>query len=306
VDPVAELDGVSKSYDNKVAVRDLSLRIEPGAMFGLLGPNGAGKTSTIRMIVGITLPDAGGVRLFGQPFARKSLQQVGYLPEERGLYKKMKVLDQLVLIGQLHGLDAATARARALWWSDRLEISDSTDKKTQELSKGMQQKIQFIATILHRPRFLILDEPFSGLDPVNAALIEQTLLDMRRDGCAILFSTHRMDQVEKMCDRICLVDRGKAVLAGAMREIKSRYPRDRVLLDFEGDDHFLGEPVFSQWVLDARSYGHHAELKLRPGADPGQLLRALAEKASIYRYELAEPSLEEIFIQVVGRKDYDA
>ncbi len=297
---VVELDQVAKAYDAKVAVRDLSLRIEAGTIFGLLGPNGAGKTSTIRMIVGITLPDSGAVRLFDEPFRRAALTRVGYLPEERGLYKKMRVLDQLILLGQLHGLDAGTARQRAQTWSERLEIADALDKKTQELSKGMQQKIQFIATVMHEPRFLIMDEPFSGLDPVNASLLERTLLELRRGGCAILFSTHRMDQVEKMCDSICLVDRGHAVLAGAMREVKSRYPRNRVLLDFEGDPALFTKPELLALAEVTRIYGTHAELKLCDGADPQQLLRLVAQKLQLYRYELVEPSLEEIFIQTVG------
>lgn len=299
---VVELDSLSKAYSSKIAVRNLSLQIEAGTIFGLLGPNGAGKTSTIRMIVGITLPDTGTVRIFGQPFSRKLLTQVGYLPEERGLYKKMRVIDQLVLLGQLHGLGAARAQQRALAWAERLQIADALDKKTEELSKGMQQKIQFIATLLHEPRFLIMDEPFSGLDPVNASLLEQVLLELRRGGCAILFSTHRMDQVEKMCDSICLVNGGQAVLSGGMREIKSRHPRNRVLLDFEGDNAALHSPDLLKMAEVAREYGNHAELMLRDGADPQQLLRLIANRLQLHRYELVEPSLEEIFIQTVGSR----
>ena len=172
--PVVDLDRISKSYSSKVAVRELSLRIEQGTIFGLLGPNGAGKTSTIRMMVGMTLPDSGTVRLFDEPFRRDHLRRVGYLPEERGLYKRMKVIDQLVFMGQLHGLEASAAKARAHQWCERMEIAESMDKKTQELSKGMQQKIQFIATLLHDPELIIMDEPSSGLDPVNVSLLEQT------------------------------------------------------------------------------------------------------------------------------------
>src|SRR5277367_4592688 len=198
--PVVELDRISKAYDKKIAVQDLSLRIEPGTMFGLVGPNGAGKTSSIRMMIGVTLPDTGTVTLFGSPFTRKALARVGYLPEERGLYKKMKVIDQLVFFGELHGLDATTANTRGRQWAERLEIAEALDKKTEELSKGMQQKIQFIATLLHDPDLIIMDEPFSGLDPVNAILLQDTLVDLRNQGRSILFSTHRMDQVEKLCD----------------------------------------------------------------------------------------------------------
>jgi len=180
--PVVDLDRISKSYSNKVAVRELSLRIEKGTMFGLLGPNGAGKTSTIRMMVVMTLPDSGTVRLFDEPFRRDMLARIGYLPEERGLYKRMKVIDQLIFMGQLHGLQALTAKARARQWCERMEIGESMEKKTQELSKGMQQKIQFIATLLHDPELIIMDEPSSGLDPVNVSLLEQTLLESLRTG----------------------------------------------------------------------------------------------------------------------------
>src|ERR1039457_5944974 len=197
--PVVELAGVTKAYENKVAVSNLSLSIHAGQIFGLLGPNGAGKTSSIRMMMGITLPDSGSISLFDKPFDRQSLEQVGYLPEERGLYKKMKVLDQLVFFGQLHGLTAGEAEKPAGAWAARMEIADALQKKTQELSKGMQQKIQFIATLLHDPRLIVMDEPFAGLDPVNAVLVERTLLDLKAQGNAILFSTHRMDQVEKLC-----------------------------------------------------------------------------------------------------------
>jgi ABC-2 type transport system ATP-binding protein len=293
---IVELDRISKSYESKVAVKDLSFRIEPGEMFGLLGPNGAGKTSTIRMMIGITMPDSGTVSLFQQPFRRESLARVGYLPEERGLYKKMKVLDQLVLLGQLHGLDKVTATTRAKTWSERLQIADSLDKKTEELSKGMQQKIQFISTLLHEPGLIIMDEPFSGLDPVNATLLQDTLLELRGAGKAILFSTHRMDQVEKLCDSICLMNHGAAVLAGNMREVKSRFERDRVVIDFEGDASFLNHPV----VAEAKNYNGHAELRLKPQADAQQLLRAAIAVARVNKFELVEPSLEEIFIQTVG------
>jgi ABC-2 type transport system ATP-binding protein len=297
---VVQLQRVSKAYGKKIAVHDLSLTIEAGSMFGLLGPNGAGKTSTIRMIVGITMPDSGQIRLFGQPFSRNQLGLVGYLPEERGLYKKMKVLDQLIFMGQIRGLDANTSRTRAQHWCERLAISDVMEKKTEELSKGMQQKIQFISTLLHDPKFLIMDEPFSGLDPVNAALLQDTLLDLRREGKAILFSTHRMDQVEKLCDSICLVNGGEAVLSGSMGEIKSRYPRNRMMLEFEGDAGFLSSPQVLSSTEDVRNYGRRAELKLKPGADAQSLLRHFMQSTLVLKYELVEPSLEEIFIQTVG------
>jgi ABC-2 type transport system ATP-binding protein len=295
---IVELNQISKTYDTKVAVDALSLQIEAGKMFGLLGPNGAGKTSTIRMMIGITMPDSGTVTLFGQPFSRKNLTRVGYLPEERGLYKKMKVIDQLVFLGQLHGLDAAKANSRARQWCERLQIIDSIELKTEELSKGMQQKIQFISTLLHEPALIIMDEPFSGLDPVNTQLLQETLLELKNAGKAILFSTHRMDQVEKLCDSICLVDGGKAVLSGSMRELKSRYPRNHVVIDFEGDNSFVNHPA----VQEYKAFAGHVEIQLRDGADAQDLLRSACQNAKIYKFELMEPSLEEIFIQTVGRR----
>ena len=296
--PVVELVRVTKAYENKVAVRALSLEVEAGQMFGLLGPNGAGKTSTIRMMMGITLPDAGQVNLFGKPFDRVSLERVGYLPEERGLYKKMKVLEQLVFFGELHGLSRAEARKRATDWAKRLEIDETLQKKTEELSKGMQQKIQFIASLLHDPGLIVMDEPFSGLDPVNAKLLEKTLLELKDQGKAIIFSTHRMDQVEKLCDSICLVNNGEAVLAGRMREIKSRYERNHVIVEFEGSAEFLK----SAEIAEAKNFSGHAEITLKPHGDAQKLLQEASAGATIYRFELVEPSLEEIFIWTVGGK----
>jgi len=296
--PVVELAGVTKAYENKVAVDKLSLSIEAGQMFGLLGPNGAGKTSSIRMMMGITIPDSGRVSLFEKPFERKSLDRVGYLPEERGLYKKMKVLDQLIFFGQLHGVTAEDARKRSTNWAKRMEIADALEKKTEELSKGMQQKIQLIATLLHEPDLIVMDEPFSGLDPVNAVLVERTLLELKDEGRAILFSTHRMDQVEKLCDAICLINGGQAVLSGKVREVKSRYRRDHVIVEFEGNSSFLN----SDEVAEAKNFSGHAEIRLKPQGDAQKLLHEAAAVATIYRFELVEPSLEEIFIRTVGGK----
>ena len=296
--PVVELAAVTKAYENKVAVSNLSLSIEAGQIFGLLGPNGAGKTSSIRMMMGITLPDSGSIRLFEKPFERKSLERVGYLPEERGLYKKMKVIDQLVFFGQLHGLSAEEAQKRAHSWAIRMEIAESLPKQTEELSKGMQQKIQFIATLLHDPGLIVMDEPFSGLDPVNAVLVEQTLLELKAQGRAIVFSTHRMDQVEKLCDSICLIDNGKAVLAGNLRQIKAGYERNHVIVEFEGSSAFLK----SGEIAEAKNFSGHAEIKLKPHGNAQKLLQEAAAMATIYRFEMVEPSLEEIFIQTVGGK----
>jgi ABC-2 type transport system ATP-binding protein len=293
---IIELNRVAKSYGTKTAVHDLSLAIEAGQMFGLLGPNGAGKTSTIRMMIGMTLPDSGTVTLFGQPFSRHCLHRLGYLPEERGLYKKMKVVDQLVLLGQLHGLNGAQAEIRAREWCQRLEIAGSLEKRTEELSKGMQQKIQFIASILHDPELIIMDEPFSGLDPVNATMLQDVLIDLKHKGKAILFSTHRMDQVERLCDSICLMNQGHAVLAGTVRGVKSRYPKNRVRIRYEGDASFLDLPS----IGSVSQNNGTAEICLREGFDPQEILIAAMARARVSYFDVIEPTLEEIFIDTVG------
>jgi ABC-2 type transport system ATP-binding protein len=295
-----ELSGVRKTYDQFVAVDNLTFSIADGSVFGLLGPNGAGKTSTIRMMIGITAPDAGEIKIFGRPFARRSLQRIGYLPEERGLYKKMKVLEQLVFLGELHGMDPGAARKKATDWCERLEITEKLENKVEELSKGMQQKIQFIAALLHDPQFIIMDEPFFGLDPVNAGLLKDVLLDLKKNGKTILFSTHRMDQVEKLCDAICLIDRGKAVLQGGLSQVKGRFGKNNVQIQYEGDDAFLHR---KELVAFYNNYGNYVEVQLAPNADPQQLLHAAADHSRISRFELMEPSLEEIFKEVVGKTD---
>jgi ABC-2 type transport system ATP-binding protein len=295
-----ELQQVCKSYDKFVAVKDLSLKIEQGSIFGLLGPNGAGKTSTIRMMIGITVPDSGEVRFFGEPFRRDHLKRIGYLPETSGLYKKMKVSEQLVLFGQLRGLSAADALSRARSWCERMEIAGWMDKKTEELSKGMQQKMQFVSTLLHDPEFLIMDEPFSGLDPVNATLLKDVLLDLNKQGRTILFSTHRMDQVEKLCSSICLVNRGEAVLEGTLKEIKGRYGRNNIQIEYEGPDDFLKEKGL---VQSFNNYGNYVEVRMVPGADSQKLLHMVAERSRVNKFELVEPSLEDIFIDTVGKTD---
>jgi ABC-2 type transport system ATP-binding protein len=293
-----ELNQVRKSYDKFVAVNDLSFNIEQGGVFGLLGPNGAGKTSTIRMMIGITVPDSGQITLFGKPFERKSLDKVGYLPEERGLYKKMKILDQLVFLGELHGMSSSAARQAALEWTKRLQIDAWLQKKVEELSKGMQQKIQFIAALIHDPDFIIMDEPFFGLDPVNATLLKDVMLDLKKQGKTILFSTHRMDQVEKLCDSICLINKGIAVLQGDLKSIKAGYGKSNVQIEYEGNGDFLNK---NPLVSACNNYGNYAEVKLAPGADAQLLLREVAERTRVNRFELMEPSLEEIFINTVGK-----
>ena len=294
-----ELRNVSKSYDKFVAVDKLSFEIEKGSVFGLLGPNGAGKTSSLRMMIGITMPDTGEVIVFGEKFRREHLERIGYLPEERGLYKKMKLIDQVVFLGQLKGVSEPEARSRAQKWFDRLELSSWMNKKVEELSKGMQQKVQFIAGILHDPEFLILDEPFSGLDPANADVLKDILIEQRKAGKTILFSTHRMDQVEKLCDSICLIDHGRAVLQGELRQVKARFGRNHVQIEYEGDGDFLQTAPMVQSI---HNFGNYTEVELKPGADAQDLLKAVTGRGRVNRFELAEPSLEKIFIDTVNNK----
>ncbi len=295
-----ELVSVSKSYDDVAAVRDLSFSIGRGQIFGLLGPNGAGKTSTLRMMVGITIPDSGEVRLFGRRFDRQSLARIGYLPEERGLYRRMSALGNLVFLGELNGIGAREARRRANAWAERLGLGDWMERTLEEFSKGMQQKVQFIAALLHEPDLLIMDEPFAGLDPVNAAQLKDVLLELKNSGRAILFSTHRMEQVEKLSDAICLLDHGSAVLTGNLREIKARYGKRFVQIEYEGDGRLLAAHPL---VESSADYGNYAEVRLKPGADSQELLRELAARCRITRFEVMEPSLEHIFIEAVTKGD---
>jgi ABC-2 type transport system ATP-binding protein len=291
------LENVTKAYDEVTAVDRVSLQVREGAVLGLLGPNGAGKTSTIRMIMNILVPDEGSIRVFGQPVGDETRESIGYLPEERGLYPRMQVIKVIVFLGSLRGLSEDDAEKRGREWLDRFELGSWADKKVQELSKGMQQKVQFICAVLHKPRLMILDEPFSGLDPVNAATLESTMLELRNQGSTIVLSTHRMDQVEKMCDSICLIDHGHNVLDGDLRTIKQSYGKNTVHIEFTGPDGFLTHPA----IASVNRFGSGAEAKMKPGADPQDVLKgALEAGARIQRFELLEPSLNEIFIEKTG------
>lgn len=291
-----ELRSVNKSYDTFKAVDDLSLAIAPGTVYGLLGPNGAGKTSSIRMMIGITVPDSGEVRLFGEPFRPQHLDRVGYLPEERGLYKRMNVRDLLLFFARLKGVSQTEAVRRTQQWLERLDLAAWSGKKVEELSKGMQQKVQFIAAVLHDPDFLILDEPFSGLDPANALELKNILLEFRKAGKTILFSTHRMDTVERLCDSICLVNQGRSVLDGELKQVRSAYGKSSVQLEYEGELPFLSDPSL---VHSFNDYGNFVELKMASGVDAQAVLQAAMRTARITRFELVEPSLEQIFIDTV-------
>lgn len=296
---VVEINNVSKRFDNFIAVRDLSFEVRKGTIFGLLGPNGAGKTTTIRMIVNIFAPDEGEIKVMGRHMSSELQQHIGYLPEERGLYKKMDVGDQLAFFASLKGVESAEAARRADEWLARLELSDWKKKKAQDLSKGMQQKIQFIATVLHDPDLLILDEPFSGLDPVSTNLLKEIILGLKNSGKTIIFSTHQMGQVEQMCDDICLINHATKVLGGSLREVKGRFGRNTVILDFEGPETFLSDDLIKR----LNRFPNYSEILLRDGADPQEVLkRALQSGARVNRFELVEPSLNDIFIESVTGK----
>ncbi len=292
------LEQVSKRFDSVTAVSGLSFAVKQGAVFGLLGPNGAGKTTTLRMILRILLPDEGAIRVLDQALTEGTQDLIGYLPEERGLYPRMSVRNVLVFLAALKGLSEAEADRRVRAWLDRLELADWSEKKVIDLSKGMQQKVQFIAAIVHRPPLVILDEPFTGLDPVNAVVIKDIMLELRDQGATVILSTHRMEQVEMMCDSICLINKGSNVLEGDLREIKKSYGKNTLRIEFSGGDGFLDQPAL---IENVNRFGAVVEAKLRSGADPQEILKAAVQGgARITRFELIEPPLNDIFIEKVG------
>jgi ABC-2 type transport system ATP-binding protein len=286
-----------KRFSSVVAVNGVSFTVNAGEIFGLLGPNGAGKTTTIRMILHILEPDGGSILYHGNPFTEETRNVLGYLPEERGLYKKSKVIDTLLYFGELRGLTRAAARERARAWLKRLELSGQENRKVEEFSKGNQQKIQFIASVIHDPTLVILDEPFSGLDPVNQLLFKDILLDMKQEGKAIILSTHQMDQAERLSDSLCLINRGAVVLGGSVREVKQRYGKNTLHVEFDGDGEFMERlPGVQRTLLYERS----AELELEAGTTTRAVIDAINPRVELRKVELLEPSLHSIFLQVVG------
>ena len=293
-----KVDNVYKSFGDFTAVQDLSLQVKAGRVFGLIGPNGAGKTTTIRMIVNILIPDSGSITLFGQKLTREAQDRIGYLPEERGLYKRMKVVDQLRFFAELKNVSRKVAEERIDSWLARLKLSEWKNKKSIELSKGMQQKIQFLTAILHDPDLLVFDEPFSGLDPVNVELLKDIVIDLKRGGKAIIFSTHQMEIAEKVCDDICLINRSRKVLDGSLREVKRSFGRNAVALRIEGSDGVLNDP---QLVARVERHSDELEVLLAAGISPQDLLKKLVDSgATITKFELVEPSLNDIFIEKVS------
>ncbi|MEA2695438.1 MAG: type transport system ATP-binding protein [Acidobacteriota bacterium] len=296
MEPILELVDVRKSYGDFTAVSGVSMAVPPGSIFGLLGPNGAGKTTTIRMIMDIIAPDSGEVRFFGHPRTAKDLGRIGYLPEERGLYRKMTVVDQLLFLAEIRGLKSRDALPEIERWLERFELASWGKKKVEELSKGMQQKVQLIGTVLHKPDILILDEPFSGLDPLNQEMFREFLVESRRQGKSVLFSTHGMELAERMCDHICLISHGRAVLTGELSAIKRRLSGNSYRLVADGDLARLAQvPGVEQVLAQERS----AKLLLAPDADGAAVLRQIVQFADVREFRSEEPELEEIFIKAV-------
>jgi ABC-2 type transport system ATP-binding protein len=297
-----KLTNVTKRFDEFTAVDNLSLQVRPGRIFGLIGPNGAGKTTTIRMIVNITAPDEGTVELFGQPMSPELQDRIGYLPEERGLYKKMKVVDQLKFFGELKDVKGKKADEAINRWLDRMKLIEWKNKKASELSKGMQQKIQFIAAVMHDPDLMILDEPSSGLDPVAQELLREVVLELKAEGKTIIFSTHQMELAERMCDDICMINRSRKVLDGSLRQIKQSFGRNSVALRVEGG----GDRVLEdrRLVQSVERHSDEIEALLAEGVKSQELLIRLIESgATVSKFELVEPSLNDIFIAKVGESE---
>jgi ABC-2 type transport system ATP-binding protein len=300
---VVDATRIAKRFAGHVAVEDLSLAVHRGAVYGLLGPNGAGKTTTIRMIMNITMPDEGRISLFGDAMGgRHHSARIGYLPEERGLYKRMKVRDMLVFLAEAKGVARPRAAAKADEWLDRLGLGDWRLRKVEELSKGMSQKVQFIGCMLHEPELLILDEPFSGLDPINQQVLKDTIVQLSRSGTTIIFSTHQMDVAERVCDHVCIIARGHKVLDGSLADVKRVHGGTHVALAFEDSaDGAAAMRSIGDLVAVADDSGVFAELRLRDGTDPQQVLeRLLRQGVRLRRFERIEPSLHRIFLDKAG------
>lgn len=298
---ILKVENVIKRFGTYAASNNISFEVEPGKVFGLLGPNGAGKTTMIRMITNILMPDEGRIMLFGEKVSFKTQNFIGYLPEERGLYKKLKVLDQLVYFARLKGMTAYDASVQAKYWLAKTGAAGWENKKVQELSKGMQQKVQFITTLLHDPDFIILDEPFSGFDPINTELLKNIILELKEKGKTIILSTHVMAQVEEMCDDIAMINKGSLVLSGSVREIKNSYGRNNVILEYDGNADFLDDIEGIEIVN--KNQGKTEFKIISNQVKPNDLVKMIADRTQIIKFELAMPSMHEIFIDVVARQE---
>jgi len=293
---------VSKTYASQQALTKVSISVEEGTIFGLLGPNGAGKTTLIRIINQITAPDSGSVWFDGRLLKTSDISQIGYLPEERGLYKKMKVGEQALYLGQLKGLSRRDAMKELKIWFEKFEITAWWDKKVMELSKGMQQKVQFICTVLHKPRLLIFDEPFSGFDPINADIVTQEILRMKKDGATIIFSTHNMESVEQLCDHIALIDKSKKILDGPTKHIREKYKSNIYDISYRGEFDSASNNIALKYnILSHQQNGNGNKLSIQypEGSTSGELIRDLVEQVEIISFNEVIPSMNEVFIKVV-------
>jgi ABC-2 type transport system ATP-binding protein len=298
--PTVSLKNVTKRFGDFTAVDNLSLEVFPGRIYGLLGPNGAGKTTTIRMIVNITAPDSGSIHVFGSLTTSELQDRIGYIPEERGLYKKMKVRDQLRFFAELKGVGRKEVDERIDYWLARVKLTEWKNKKSMELSKGMQQKIQFISAVLHDPDLLILDEPFSGLDPLSVEMLKDIVVELKQANKTIIFSTHAMEIAERICDDICLINRSRKVLEGSLRQVKESFGRNAVALRADRVDGVLSDPKLITSIVQ---HSDEAEVLLAPGASAQDLLKRLLDGGSVIsKFEMVEPSLKEIFIAKVSER----
>lgn len=299
MEPILELRGVRKTYGDFVAVDGLDLRVPPGSIYGVLGPNGAGKSTSIRMIMNIYVPDRGEILLGGRPLDRAATDRVAYLPEERGLYKKMKVREHIMYLAQLKGMTAADAGAKTDRWLKRFELDDRAEAKVDELSKGMQQKVQFIACVLPEPDLIILDEPFSGLDPINTRLLVEIIQEQRQAGRTVLFSTHVLEQAEKMCDHIVLIHRGQKLLDGPLEEIRDRYPVDTIEVAGAFDTASLQALDIVENVVEQ---GTRWRVQMAAGHAHAELLHVLGAKGGLDHFSAVRPPLTDIFVREVERE----
>jgi len=290
------LRGISKTFGDLKAVENLNLEVEAGSVFGLLGPNGAGKSTTIRMIMDIIKPDTGEILLLGESDPDRRRDRIGYLPEERGLYRKLKVRELLLYIARLHGMETRKAQTAAGRWLERFELAAYAEAKNEALSKGMQQKVQIIATIMHEPEAVILDEPFSGLDPVNVDLVKNVMLELRDRGTTLLLSTHQMETVERLCDSICLINHGRKMLDGPLQKVKAERGQRAIQIEYEGRPSFQKEPSLIARCDDS---GQFMELFPAAGVEPQQVLEAAVREVRIRRFQVMEPSLHQIFVETV-------
>lgn len=293
------IDSISKSFGHVEAVRSLSANLPTGCIYGFLGPNGAGKTTTIRMIMDIIHPDSGQVRVLGESSLDRVRDRIGYMPEERGLYRKMTARKIIAYIGSIHGMSKSELAREIPRWLEQMELSDWGHRKVEELSRGMQQKLQFIVTVINGPELLILDEPFSGLDPLNLDLLKDIVLKLREEGKTVIFSTHMMEQAEKLCDYILLINKGEKIIDGTMDQVRSQYKSNAVMVELEGDGDFIEKLPM---VAGTKKEDRKLEVFLVENTDPQEFLKAIVDKVRVHSFEVKAPSLHEIFIHLVRGK----